>query len=284
MPQDPFHSFPRAPSLFVTLIYFWHCTLAFSKGKTVGNLISGPTHPLFSMTSSPILDVTVAAPWCKWSIRIYFHPRGLTHCIWRPWISAAAGKQCTLTFQACRPIFNEISKLKPGYGCSPHSTCAHMCIIRCLWSSSSFCYCTTQIMCHIKAKLIIAVYAEIPYPFRACTHTFCVHVYVQLYRQRRRCQADLETAACQHNGSRHPKGRTAAQRGQIGGLSHSYGAYFTSHVRSSWQIPGRLSTCTNWIMSNRSAFTDCGDLCNLDIKITTALRDCGAHKLCKTDS
>lgn len=57
----PFPSIPP-PSLFVTLIYFWHRTEAFSTGKTVENLISGPICPFFSITSSPVLDVTVAAP------------------------------------------------------------------------------------------------------------------------------------------------------------------------------------------------------------------------------
>lgn len=73
------------------------------------------------------------------------------------------------------------------------------------------------------------------------THT---HKYAQS------CQSDLKTVVCKQNSSRHPKGWTAESKGQIGWLSHSYGAYFTSHVRSSWQIPSWLSTSTNWIMSN----------------------------------
>ena len=83
------------PSLFVTLIYFWHCALAFSKGKTVGNLISGPIRPFFSITSSPVIDVTVAAPWCKWLISVCFHPSGLTRTDQRTSrFSGSNGKVC----------------------------------------------------------------------------------------------------------------------------------------------------------------------------------------------
>lgn len=40
----PFPFIPP-PSLFVTFIYFWLCTLVFSSGEAVGNMISGPVHP-----------------------------------------------------------------------------------------------------------------------------------------------------------------------------------------------------------------------------------------------
>lgn len=105
-PQEPFHLFPP-PSLFVTLIYFWHCALAFSKGKTVGNLISGPICPFFSITSSPVIDVTVAAPWCKWLISICFHPRGLTRTIRGPQDSAAATTKYVFVV---RPVFKNVIK------------------------------------------------------------------------------------------------------------------------------------------------------------------------------
>lgn len=71
----------------------------------------------------------------------------------------------------------------------------------------------------------------------------------------------MKTVVCQQNSSQYLKGCIGEWRSQIGWLSHNCGAYFTSHVRSSWQILGRLSTSTNWIMSNRWAFKDSGDLC-----------------------
>lgn len=64
-PQAPFPSIPPL-YLFVTLIHFWHCARAFSRVKKKSCWNSNASFFFFSsITSSSVLDVTVAAPWCE---------------------------------------------------------------------------------------------------------------------------------------------------------------------------------------------------------------------------
>lgn len=55
----PFPSIPPT-YLYVTLISFWHCMLAFSKGKASGT--SSSVHPFSSITSMSVFHRRVAAP------------------------------------------------------------------------------------------------------------------------------------------------------------------------------------------------------------------------------
>ena len=202
-PQEPFHLFPP-PSLFVTLIYFWHCTLVFSKGKTVGNLkISGPIHPFFSITSSPVIDVTVAAPWCKWLISICFHPRGLTQTIRGPQDSAAATTKYVFVV---RPVFKNVIKSTSLHSGLPDEVkSCHLSVKlekpACIMGQ----YSTSQQDCLKRTGHVFTAHTL----SKVSTHTHYIRVHTQICAQKLSCQSDLKTVDCQRNGSQHPKGWTA---------------------------------------------------------------------------